>query len=178
MTVLVRRLYPGFKSSVPFVHCGAWDRPGVFVAAMALTLLGVLPEPSNVRDQATGPAAQFWDKAWPHVLLGLTASELAALFWEVRLGVQPQQLVVDHLGMLTSKALVRNQAFVLTDGRERAVLVAGVEGAQQGHRFEAEALLLVDPTKPTVSLESVPLAECENQFDGAVVVGRSPTNRR
>jgi hypothetical protein len=59
------------------------DRDGgsaLHCIAMALAMLGMLADPVDVRAYASGPAAHFCDRAWPHYLHGLTPSGLVDRF--------------------------------------------------------------------------------------------------
>ncbi|HEY3536646.1 MAG TPA: hypothetical protein VGL01_04375 [Trinickia sp.] len=159
MSALIQKLhpalYPGARLTLDdtrrplFSRQGDWDAgSALHCAAMALAMLGRLPDPVNVRGYASGPVPHFWDRAWPHYLHGLTPSELAAFVWELDAGVQPVPLEgsADELARLCVLELAAGWPVLVwivncrTDERH-AALVVGIEE----HDAIPTTLLLLDP---------------------------------
>lgn len=103
MPALVQKLHPALRPGPQlmlagtrqplFSRQGDWDGgSALHCVAMALAMLGMLADPVDVRAYASGPAAHFWDRTWPHYLHGLTRSGLASFVCELNTGVQPVQV--------------------------------------------------------------------------------------
>lgn len=103
MPALVQKLHPAPRPGLQlklagtclplFSQQGDWDDgSALHCVAMVLAMLGMLADPVDVRAYANGPAAHFWDRAWPHYLHSLTPSGLASFVCELNTGVQPVQV--------------------------------------------------------------------------------------
>jgi hypothetical protein len=151
-------LYPGRRLALAgslqplFSRQGVWDSgSALHCTAMALSMLGKLPDPVDVRGYTSGPVAHFWDRAWPHYLHGLTPSELASFVWELNADVLPVQIEdsVDKLLSFCGQELSAGWPVIVwivnrrTDERH-AVLVTGIEEQDT----VPKALLLLDPAEP------------------------------
>ncbi|WP_414444648.1 hypothetical protein [Burkholderia sp. 22PA0106] len=159
MPTLIQKLHPALYPSTQlmldntrqpvFSQQGDWHAgSALHCAAMALAMLGYLPDPVNVRRYASGPAAHFWGQAWPHYLHGLTPSEFAAFVWELNAGVQPVQLrgLADELPRTCAQEFATGWPVVVwiancRSGDQHATLVVGIEERDA----IPQALLLLDP---------------------------------
>jgi len=177
MSSLIQKLHPAVHPGRQLALCGSrqplFSRQGVWdsgsslhCVAMALALLGKLPDPVDVRGYASGPAAHFWDRAWPHYLHGLAPSELAAFIWELRADVQPveAQGPPDELLRFCAQELAAGWPAIVwifkPDTEERhAALVTGIEELGGVPR----ALLLLDPAAVAPVLAA---CNARLEFDG------------
>lgn len=161
MSILIQKLhpalYPGRRLALAgrrqplFSRQGMWDSgSALHCAAMALAMLGKLSDPVDVRVYSSGPVAQFWDRAWPHYLHGLTPSELASFVWELNAGVQPAQAEGSADEILHFCELAAGWPVIVwivnrrTDERH-AALAVGLEERDT----VSKALLLLDPAEAT-----------------------------
>lgn len=163
MPSLIQRLHPSLRAGSPlrllqsgnrlFSWQGAWDSgSALHCVAMALAMLGRLSDPVDVRGNASGPVAHFWDRAWRHYLHGLMPSELAGFIWELNVGVQPVQAngSPDELVRFCAEELGAGWPVIVwivncrTNGRH-AALVTGIEERDNA----PVALLLLDPAGAT-----------------------------
>jgi hypothetical protein len=161
MSTLIQKLhpalYPGRQLALTgnrqplFSRQGMWDSgSALHCAAMALSMLGKLSDPVDVRGYASGPVAHFWDRAWPHYLHGLTPSELASFVWELDTGVRPIQAEdsPNELPRFCAREISAGWPVIVwvvnrhTDARH-AALVAGIEEQDT----ILKALLLLDPAE-------------------------------
>lgn len=159
MSALIQKLhpalYPGRQLALAgslqplFSRQGVWDSgSALHCTAMALSMLGKLSDPVNVRGYTSGPVAHFWDRAWPHYLHGLTPSELASFVWELNADVLPVQIEdsADKLLSFCGQELSAGWPVIVwvvnrrTDERH-AALVTGIEEQDT----VPKALLLLDP---------------------------------
>lgn len=159
MPALIQRLHPALhpgprlmlvETRQPlFSQQGDWDAgSALHCAAMALAMLGRLPDPVDVRGYASGPVAHFWNRAWPHYLHGLTPSELASFIWELDAGVQSVQAEgsVEEITRFCTEELASGWPTIVwvvnhcTEERH-AALIAGIEERDA----ITKALLLLDP---------------------------------
>lgn len=159
MSTLIQKLhpalYPGRQLALAgsrqplFSRQGMWDSgSALHCAAMALAMLGKLSDPVDVRGYASGPVAHFWDRAWPHYLHGLTASELAGFVWEFNAGVQPVQAEgsADEILCFCARELAAGWPVIVwianrRTGERHAALAVGFEA----RNTIPKALLLLDP---------------------------------
>jgi hypothetical protein len=163
MDTLIQKLHPSLcpgrqltvaGSSKPlFSRQGDWDGGSpLHCSAMALALLGKLPDPVQVRQYPSGPEASFWDRAWPHYLHGLTLSELASFLWELNCGARPVTTEGNAAAVLRFCCRELSKDWPVIVGwrhqrRAHATLAVGIEGRQRGRRFTPHALLLLDPAE-------------------------------
>jgi hypothetical protein len=202
MSALIQKLhpalYPGRQLTLAgsrqplFSRQGMWDSgSALHCTAMALSLLGRLPDPVDVRGYASGPVAHFWDRAWPHYLHGLTPSELASFVWELDTGVRPIQAEdsPNELPRFCAREISAGWPVIVwvvnrrTDERHTA-LVAGIEEQDA----IPKALLLLDPAgaMPVLAAYNARLelgkshalyvtteASVRARLDGAVSIRRS-----
>lgn len=118
----------------------------IHVAAAALALLG---RPSRRR----GPEAEFWHRAAPYCLSGMTLSELASLIWELNWGLRPTifEGVAPQCTRLLRIKLVAWRAGDCEPATNRsdlhAVLAIGLEGPKRARKFEPRSMLLRDPSE-------------------------------
>ncbi|WP_334032901.1 papain-like cysteine protease family protein [Burkholderia gladioli] len=168
MSSLVEKLHPALspgqqlvldQSRQPvFSRQGHWDAgSALHCAAMALAMLGKLPDPVEVRDYDAGPMAHFWDRAYPHYLHGLVPSEMASFIWELNLGILPVQAQSPHSDLMRFCcselstgwpviARIANPA----NSASHAALVVGVEERDE----TLTALLVLDPNCGTPKLSA------------------------
>ncbi|MEF9416837.1 hypothetical protein ABXT21_12240 [Ralstonia sp. SM1864_UCD524_TZ4] len=170
MNALIQTLHPALRlgrqlvladSGVPvFSRQGEWDGGSpLHCAAMALALLGRLSNPAEVSRCRDGPEADFWDRAWPHYLHGLTLSELASLFWELNCGVRPVMAEGKSATVLRfcTRELAKGWPVIVgcrSGQRAHAVLAVGIEGRQHKRGFMPHALLTLDPAEVAPGLAS------------------------
>jgi hypothetical protein len=205
MSTLIQKLhpalYPGRQLALAgsrqplFSRQGVWDSgSALHCTAMALSILGRLPDPVDVRGYASGPVAHFWDRAWPHYLHGLTPSELASFVWELDTGVRPIQAEdsPNELPRFCAREISAGWPVIVwvvnrhTDERH-AALVAGIEEQEA----ILKALLLLDPAEaaPVLAACNARLELGESQalyvtteasvragLDGAVSIRRPQEN--
>lgn len=163
MSTLIQKLhpalYPGRRLALAgslqplFSRQGVWDSgSALHCAAMVLAMLGELSDPVDVRGYSSGPVAQFWDRAWPHYLHGLTPSELASFVWELDAGVQPVQVEgsADEILRFCAGELAAGWPVIVwivnrRTGERHAALVVGIEERDT----VPKALLLLDPAGAT-----------------------------
>lgn len=163
MSALIQKLHPALRpgqrlilasSGAPlFSRQGDWDSGSTLhCVAMALAMLGRLSDPVGVRRHPSGPGADFWDRAWPHYLHGLTLSELASFIWELNVGVRPVIGRGDPATILQfcEQELSRGAPVIVgwrsrQPLQRRASLAIGVEGLRRQRAFSPHTLLLLDP---------------------------------
>lgn len=163
MSTLIQKLhpalYPGRQLALAgsrqplFSRQGMWDSgSALHCAAMALAMLGKLSDPVDVRGYSSGPVAQFWDRAWPHYLHGLTPSELASFVWELNAGVQPAQVEgsADEILHFCAHELAAGWPVITwivnrRNGERHAALAVGLEERDT----VPKALLMLDPADAT-----------------------------
>ncbi|EMD9441677.1 hypothetical protein VXE32_005733 [Burkholderia cepacia] len=163
MSTLIQKLhpalYPGRRLALAgrrqplFSQQGMWDSgSALHCAAMALAMLGKLSDPVDVRVYSSGPVAQFWDRAWPHYLHGLTPSELVSFVWELSAGVQPVQAEGsdDEILHFCAQELAAGWPVIVwivnrRNEERHAALVVGLEERST----VPTALLLLDPAGAT-----------------------------
>lgn len=163
MDTLIQKLHPSMRpgrqlvsansGKLLFSRQGDWDGGSpLHCVAMALTLLGKLSDPVQVRRHARGPESHFWDRAWPHYLHGLTLSELEAFIWELNCGARPVTIEGNQATVLRfcSRELSKGWPVIVgwhTRRHAHAALTVGIEGRQRNRRFTPHALLLLDPAE-------------------------------
>jgi hypothetical protein len=158
MPALVQKLHPALRLGPQlmlagtrqplFSRQGDWDAgSALHCVATALAMLGMLGDPVDVRAYASGVAAHFWDRAWPHYLHGLAPSGLASFVWELNNGVQPVQVESPpaELVRFCAQELSAGWPVIVwiinhrTDDRHAALVV----GIEERHMI-ANAFLLLD----------------------------------
>jgi len=163
MPTLIQKLHPalylgrrlalaGGRQPI-FSRQGVWDSgSALHCAAMALAMLGGLSDPVDARGYASGPIAQFWDRAWPHYLHGLTPSELASFVWELNAGVQPIEVkgCTDETLHFCGQELAAGWPVIVwivnrRNEERHAALAIGLEERDN----VPKALLLLDPAGAT-----------------------------
>lgn len=163
MGFLVQKLLPtlqpeqrlGFVGSEAALHSrqGAWDGScALHCAAMALATLGLLRDPSRLSVYAEGPEAEFWDRAWPHYMHGVTISELSGLLAELRWGLRTASAEGSHDAVVRfcERELSLGSPVIVSLRQQceplcHAALAVGLEGQARRHRFEPNTMLMLDP---------------------------------
>ena len=139
-----------------FSRQGNWDGGSTLhCVAMALAMMGGLSDAVNITQHSDGQEANFWDRAWPHYLHGLTLSELGSFVWELNAGFRPVTILGGPTTILRfcEKELTKGAPVILCwrsrhPAQRKAALVIGVEGLQRSRAFSSHALLLLDPAEP------------------------------
>ncbi|WP_233827699.1 hypothetical protein [Paraburkholderia sp. ZP32-5] len=132
---------------------GAWDGScALHCAAMALATLGLLHDPSCLRSYTEGAEAEFWDRAWPHYLHGVTMSELSGVLAELRWGLRTATAEGPHetVAYFCERELSEGWPVVVSlrqsdESLCRAALAIGLEGRTRGHHFKPNTMLMLDP---------------------------------
>lgn len=163
MGFLIQKLLPtlqpeqrlGFIGSDAGLHSrqGAWDGScALHSAAMALATLGLLRDPAHLPGYADGPEAEFWDRAWPHYMHGVTISELCGMLAELRWGLRTATVEGPHETVIRFCERELSQGSpVVVNWRQpdeplcRTALAVGLEGRSRGQRFEPNTMLMLDP---------------------------------
>ncbi|WP_420996523.1 hypothetical protein ACKI2N_032625 [Cupriavidus sp. 30B13] len=143
-----------------FSRQGDWDGGSTLhCVAMALALLGKLPDPVRIPSRQSTAAAKLWDQAWPHYLHGLTLTELASFLWELNAGVRPVEKSGNPAALLRfcTRELASGWPVIVGWGqrhpaRHHAALAIGVEARRVGRTTTPQALLLLDPAEAEPSL--------------------------
>ncbi|MGP3659708.1 hypothetical protein ACTU9R_22300 [Burkholderia gladioli] len=182
MGFIVQRFHPLIR---PALHLGAarlkipvysgqsaWDSLcSLHAFAMALQITGRLADPSGIATRRRRIEASIRHKAAEVFQKGMTFRELADFIAELDFGLRTT--LVEHgshrktvdftVGELSRKRLVVVSFRAVGDSLNHAVLVIGAEGVKRGRRFEAQALLVLDPSEPPPG----PFATCNARLDFA-----------
>ncbi|MDW3687606.1 hypothetical protein RA280_38920 [Cupriavidus sp. CV2] len=158
---LLSALQPGQRlmlggSNVPVHTCQGQFDGGctIHAAAAALALLGCLSDPGRLSSRRRGPEAEFWRRASPFYLSGMTLSELANLIWELNWGLRPTVFEGAHHKVLDfCESKLSRGGLVILSWRQvnrshlHAVLAIGLEGPMRARKFEPRTMLLLDPSE-------------------------------
>jgi hypothetical protein len=138
------------------LHCrqGDWDGAcGLHCAAMALALLGQLPNLKALGTRTRGVAARLWQAAHGMYFDGMTGEEMVTMLESLDMPLQVAHFDGRHRQTLDfTNAQMAKGALVIVGWRtqDRAidhwVLAIGVEGMQTGRNFTPETLLVMDPS--------------------------------
>lgn len=119
--------------------------------AMALAMLGFLSDPLNVPSRRSAPEAEFWRRAQPFYLSGVSLEELQALIRELNWGLRPACIEGTHTDVFrfSKREVMCGRPVILTFRQSRratlhAVLAVGIEGRKIGSTFGGHTLLVVD----------------------------------
>lgn len=155
-------LQPGQRLSLAesnvaaFSYQGSWDGGcALHATAMALAMLGRLSDPLRVPGRRRrGAEAEFWKRASPHYLGGISLDELATLIWELNWGLRPAVFEGAHAEVtgFCEQEVSRGWPVIVSWREARsahlhAVLAVGIEGRQSGRTFDPHTLLLIDPAE-------------------------------
>lgn len=164
-TFLQQRLFPtlriGFapmvargKQEVPLhVRQSPWDGAcGTFSLAMALALLGRIPDVSVLSERRKGIAARLWKAAREYYFDGISASELAAMIDSLDTDLFVASYSGSHrnclefaLDQLASGRLAMVSWLSRDGSQHHWTLAVGLEGLQNRHHFSPETILMLDP---------------------------------
>ena len=147
-----RRLTLVGSNTPAFSFQGCWDGGcALHATAMALALLGCLSDPLRVPSRRRDPEAEFWRRAQPFYLSGVSLEELQALIRKLDWGLRPTIFEGSHADVLrfSERQVLRGRPVILTFQRSRraalhAVLAVGIEGRKIGTIFDTNTLLVVD----------------------------------
>ncbi|KGD36480.1 hypothetical protein DP44_785 [Burkholderia pseudomallei] len=135
-----------------FSFQGCWDGGcALHATAMALAILGRLSDPVHVSSRRRAPEAEFWRRAQPFYLSGVSLEELQALIRKLDWGLRPACFEGVHADVLgfSEREVLRGRLVILTFRQSRratlhAVLAVGIEGRRIGRTFDGHTLLAVD----------------------------------
>ncbi|MBY4870070.1 hypothetical protein [Burkholderia anthina] len=162
MEFTVQKLHPALQSgrrltlvdsnTPAFSFQGCWDGGcALHATAMALAMLGCLSDPLNVPSRRRAPEAEFWRRAQPFYLSGVSLEELQALIRDLDRGLRPACFEGAYTDVLrfSEREVLRGRPVILTFRQSRratlhAVLAVGIEGRKIGRTFEGHTLLVVD----------------------------------
>lgn len=161
----MQRLHPALQSgqrltlvgsnTPAFSFQGCWDGGcALHAAAMALAMLGCLSDPLRVSSRRRAPEAEFWCRAQPFYLSGVSLEELQALIRELDWGLRTACFEGAHADVLlfSEREVLRGRPVILTFRQSRratlhAALAVGIEGRRIGRTFDGHTLLVVDSTE-------------------------------
>lgn len=162
MEATVQKLHPALQSgrrltlvgsnAPAFSFQGCWDGGcALHATAMALAILGRLSDPVHVSSRRRAPEAEFWRRAQPFYLSGVSLEELRALIRELDWGLRPTSFEGAHADVLrfSEQEILRGRPVILTFRQSRratlhAALAVGIEGRRIGRTFDGDTLLVVD----------------------------------
>ncbi|MDF3116596.1 hypothetical protein KPA94_24535 [Burkholderia semiarida] len=162
MRFTVQKLHPALQSgqrltlanstAPAFSFQGCWDSGcALHATAMALAMLGCLSDPLRVSSRRRSQEAEFWRRAQPFYLSGVSLEELQALIRELDWGLRPACFEGAHADVLrfSEQEVLRGRPVILTFRQSRratlhAVLAVGIEGRRIGRTFDGHTLLIVD----------------------------------
>ncbi|KGS54617.1 hypothetical protein [Burkholderia pseudomallei] len=147
-----RRLTLVGSNTPAFSFQGCWDGGcALHAAAMALAMLGRLSDPLRVSSRRHHAEAEFWRRARPFYLSGVSLEELQALIRELDWGLRPACFEGAHADVLrfSEQEVLRGRPVILTFRQSRratlhAALAVGIEGRRIGRTFDGHTLLIVD----------------------------------
>ncbi|WP_244123705.1 hypothetical protein [Burkholderia gladioli] len=181
----MQRLHPALQSgrrltfvgsnTPAFSFQGCWDGGcALHATAMALAMLGCLSDPLRVSSRRHGPEAEFWRRAQPFYLSGVSLDELQTLIRELEWGLHPTCFEGAHADVLrfSEREVSRGRPVILTFRQSRraalhAALAVGIEGRKIGRTFDGHTLLVVD------SAEAEPVLAAYNARLTQTTSGRS-----
>ncbi|MFP3619165.1 hypothetical protein [Burkholderia sp. SIMBA_051] len=158
----MQKLHPALRSGrrltltgsdIPaFSFQGCWDGGcALHATAMALAMLGCLSDPLRVPSRRRDCEAEFWRRAQPFYLSGVSLEELQALIRELKWGLRPTCFEGAHADVFrfTEREVSRGRPVILTFRQSRratlhAGLAVGIEGRRIGRIFDGHTLLVVD----------------------------------
>ncbi|WP_257010707.1 hypothetical protein [Burkholderia ubonensis] len=162
MEFTVQKLHPALHSgrrltlvgsnTPAFSFQGCWDGAcALHATAMALAMLGLLSDPLNVPSRRRDPEAEFWRRAQPFYLSGVSLEELQALIRELDSGLRTTRFEGAHVDVLrfSEREVLRGRPVILTFRQSRratlhAVLAVGIEGRRICRTLDRHTLLVVD----------------------------------
>ncbi len=147
-----RRLMIIGSNTPAFSFQGCWDGGcALHAAAMALAMLGCLSDPLRVSSRRQDPEAEFWRRAQPFYLSGVSLDELRTLIRELDWGLRLTCFEGAHADVLrfSEREVSRGRPVILTFRQSRrsalhAALAVGIEGRRIGRTFDGHTLLVVD----------------------------------
>lgn len=150
-----RRLTLAGSNVVAFSYQGSWDGGcALHSAALGISMLGHTLDPLHLTWRRGGAEAQFWKRAGPYYLAGITLDDLATLIGELNWGLRPAVFEGPHAEVIgfCEREIARGWPVILSWRKRRgsqhhAVLAIGIEGKQTGRVFNAQTLLVVDPSE-------------------------------
>lgn len=147
-----RRLTLVGSNTPAFSFQGCWDGGcALHATAMALAMLGCLSDPLNVPSRRRAPESEFWRRAQPFYLSGVSLEELQALIGGLDWGLRTASFEGAHADVhrFSKREVMRGRPVILTFRQSRrsplhAALAVGIEGQKIGRTFEGHTLLVVD----------------------------------
>lgn len=159
-----RRLTLVGSNTPAFSFQGCWDGGcALHATAMALAMLGFLSEPLRVPSRRRAAETEFWRRAQPFYLSGVSLEKLQTLIRELDWGLRPACFEGAHADVFrfSEREVLRGRPVILTFRQScratlHAVLAVGIEGRRIGRTFDGHTLLVVD------SAESEPVLAAYN----------------
>ncbi|OJB12974.1 hypothetical protein BGV48_12170 [Burkholderia ubonensis] len=147
-----RRLMLVGSNTPAFSFQGCWDGGcALHATAMALAMLGYLSDPLRVSSRRYDAEAEFWRRAQPFYLSGVSLDELQKLIRELDWGLRPACFEGAHADVLrfSEQEVLCGRPVILTFRQSRratlhAALAVGIEGRRIGRTFDGHTLLIVD----------------------------------
>lgn len=147
-----RQLTLSGSNTATFSFQGCWDGGcALHATAMALAMLGRLPDPLRVSSRRRVPEAEFWRCAQPFYLSGISLEELQvlirALDWELRTAYF--EGAHEDVLRFSEREVSRGRPVILSFRQSHrtslhAVLAIGIEGQRIGRTFRGHTLLVID----------------------------------
>jgi hypothetical protein len=147
-------LIAGMKKDVP-AHCQQGDIDGAcgtYVAAIALAMLGKIPNPATIAVQRSGIAARLWKAAHAIYFDGINSRELYELLVSLDADLTLDECGGKHREVLAfAKAAIAAGNIILLSWRTRKhsehhwTTVIGVSGKKENGLFTEQAFLCLDP---------------------------------
>ncbi|MCA8379473.1 hypothetical protein LGN22_11350 [Burkholderia cenocepacia] len=161
-------------SDIPaFSFQGCWDGGcALHAAAMALAMLGCLSDPLRVSSRRHDPEAEFWRRAQPFYLSGVSLDGLQMLIRELEWGLRPTcfEGAHDDVFRFSEREVLRGRPVILTFRQSRraalhAALAVGIEGRRVGRTFDGHTLLVVDSAEaePVLAAYNARLTRTEDR---------------
>ncbi len=158
----MQRLHPALQSgrrlkfvgsNTPvFSFQGCWDGGcALHATAMALAMLGCLSDPLRVSSRRRAREAEFWRRAQPFYLSGISLEELQVLIRALDWKLRTAYFEGAHEDVLRfgEREVSRGRPVILSFRQSHrtslhAVLAIGIEGRSIGRTFHGHTLLVID----------------------------------
>lgn len=174
-----RRLTIAGSNNPAFSFQSCWDSGcGLHAAALALAMVGCLSDPSRLSSRRRGPEAEFWNRAQPFYLTGISLEELQALIRDLDCGLRPTVFEGVHADVFrfSEQEVSRGRPVILTfrplhRASLHAVVAVGIEVRRSGRTFNGQTLLVVDsaeaePVLAAYNARLTPVPTGHRRFDG------------
>ncbi|MDB5761641.1 MAG: hypothetical protein JWQ21_636 [Herminiimonas sp.] len=136
-----------------FCKQGLWDGAcGLYCAAMALALLGYIPNVKALPFSRTGVAQRLWAAGRENYFDGLTCRALTATLAALDTDLRIRHCAGGHRRILSfmQERLSRSEPVIVSwrtrnNSAHHWVLAIGLQGWQAGRTFSADTVLVIDP---------------------------------